>query len=166
MPKPKNKEELLIASQGNFERLMALINAIPTEERQAEFPEGTLNRNIRDVLAHLHHWHLMQLNWYEVGMQGQKPDMPAKGYGWKDTPQLNRQIWEDYQNTSLGDVQKMLHTSYQQLQSVIQRHSNEELFEKKRYAWTGSTSLGAYLIANTSSHYDWGYRLIRKMTKK
>lgn len=48
-------------------------------EQNKEFPLETLNRNIRDVLMHLHNWHLMMLNWYETGMAGQKPEMPAKG---------------------------------------------------------------------------------------
>ncbi|MEL6140134.1 MAG: ClbS/DfsB family four-helix bundle protein, partial [Bacteroidota bacterium] len=34
------------------------------------------------------------------------------------------------------------------------------------YAWTGTTSLGAYLISSTSSHYDWAYKLIKRCKKK
>ncbi|HOP45228.1 MAG TPA: ClbS/DfsB family four-helix bundle protein, partial [Flavobacteriales bacterium] len=41
----------------------------------------------------------------------------------------------------------------------------EELFEKKRYRWTGSTSLGAYLVSATSSHYDWALKLIQKVLR-
>lgn len=37
-----------------------------------------------------------------------------------------------------------------------------ELFEKKRYKWTGTTLLGAYFVSATSSHYDWAYKLIKK----
>lgn len=47
--------------------------------------------------------------------------------------------------------------------------SNEALFSKGFYSWTGTTTLGAYFISNTSSHYDWAIkklkahrRLIRK----
>lgn len=70
MAKPKNKAELLEASQQNFEKLLRLIDSI--EEQEREFPAGTLNRNLRDVLTHLHHWHLLFQNWYEVGMKGKK----------------------------------------------------------------------------------------------
>ena len=55
-------------------------------QQHQEFPEGTMNRNIRDVLAHLHHWHLLMLEWYRLGMTGEKPAMPATGYSWKMTP--------------------------------------------------------------------------------
>ena len=162
MPKPKTKDELLNLSSQNFMKLHDLIDTLSPEEQQKNFPEGTMNRNIRDVLAHLHHWHLMFLEWYAIGMKGVKPDMPAKGYTWKNTPELNQDIWSKYQDTDLHVIKQQLNTSFEQLQTIILRHSNDELFEKKRYKWTGSTSLGAYLIANTSSHYDWAFRLIKK----
>lgn len=96
----------------------------------------------------------MFLDWYEVGMSGKKPDMPTKGYTWKMTSELNHKIWEDYQDISLETAKELLNSSYSSLQEIIAKHSEEELFEKKRYKWTGSTSLGAYLISATSSHYD------------
>jgi hypothetical protein len=125
----------------------------------------TMNRNERDVLAHLHQWHLMMLQWHRVGMKGGKAEMPAPGFSWKDTPALNRQIWEDCQLEDLKSVQRQLRESYRKVYKLSESHSEEELFTKKRYPWTGSTSLGAYLISNTSSHYDWAFKLIRKMRK-
>ena len=165
MPRPKTKDELLELSQKNFAKLNELVDSYSSEEQVAEFPEGTMNRNIRDVLAHLHHWHLMMLEWYEIGMKGDKPDMPAKGYTWKTVPELNREIQEKYRTVELEKVRKDLNHSYEQLQKIIERHTNEELFEKKRYKWTGTTSLGSYLISATSSHYDWAYKLIKQAKK-
>jgi hypothetical protein len=107
----------------------------------------------------------MMLGWYEVGMSGEKPDMPAKGYTWAALPKLNRIIWEDYQNTKLEDAKTSLYESDKKVQALIQKHSDSELFEKKRYKWTGSTSLGAYLISNTSSHYDWAIKRIKKFMR-
>lgn len=165
MPRPKSKTELISLSQDNFKKLIEFIDQLPNEDKVAEFPAGTMNRNIRDVLAHLHHWHLMMLDWYDVGMTGEKPDMPAKGYTWKTTPDLNHWIWEHYSETELTKAMDLLHSSYERLQSVIEQHSNDELFEKKRYKWTGSTSLGSYLVSATSSHYDWALKLIKKAQK-
>ncbi len=69
MPRPKSKEELLDLSEKNFQMLLNYINGLSNGKQSNEFPSGTLNRNIRDVLAHLHHWHLMMLSWYEEGMK-------------------------------------------------------------------------------------------------
>lgn len=63
------------------------------------------------------------------------------------------------------NVKKLLDSSFIAIQNLIETHSDEELFEKKKYQWTGTTSLGAYLISATSSHYDWAYKLIRKAAK-
>lgn len=165
MARPTNKTELLHLSQKNFELLMDLIGSFSEEEQTSEFPKGTMNRNIRDVLMHLHHWHLMMIDWYEVGMKGKKPDMPAKGYTWKTTPELNRSILETYKNTPLEDAKKDLESSFENVRSLIEKHSDEELFEKKRYKWTGTISLGAYFVSATSSHYDWAIKLIKKAKK-
>lgn len=165
MSRPKTKDELIELSRKNFAKLNELVDSYSTEEQHAEFPRGTMNRNIRDVLAHLHEWHLMMLNWYEVGMRGEKPEIPAKGYTWKTVPILNQEIWEKYSAVNLEKVRADLTESYKQLQKVIERHSDEELFEKKRYKWTGTTSLGSYLVSATSSHYDWALKLISKAKK-
>lgn len=163
MARPTTKEKLLHLSQANYKKLNDLIESISDPNK--EFPEGTMNRNIRDVLAHLHHWHLMMLNWYEVGMKGEKPEMPAKGYSWKDTPELNKEIWKKYQKVDFNETKSLFNDSYQDIQKIIEKHTNEELFEKKKYKWTGTTSLGSYLISATSSHYDWAIKLIKKTLK-
>jgi len=162
MPRPKTKAELLRVSEGNYERLMQLVESYSTAEQVADFPKGTLNRNIGDVLAHLHHWQVMFLDWYRIGMGEDKPDMPAPGYTWGTTPDLNREIWRQYRNQDLAATKALLKKSFASVRKIINKHTDKELFEKKRYKWTGSTSLGSYLISTTSSHYDWAYKLIKK----
>lgn len=165
MPRPKNKEELQHLCKENYAKLMDFVHTFSKEEQEKDFLQGTLNRNIRDVLAHLHHWHLLMLNWYQVGMKGEKPAMPAEGYTWKTLPDYNREVQKMYAEMPLNEAKSLLNSSFKELQNLIENHSNDELFEKKRYKWTGTTSLGAYLISNTSSHYDWAYKLIKKQTK-
>ena len=116
-------------------KLNQLIDSLSPAGQGAEFPPGTMNRNIRDVLAHLYHWHLMMLDWYIVGMRGDKPEMPAKGYGWKDTPKLNKYIWEKYQGTSLAEARSLLDNSHKKITQLIEKHSDDELFTKKYYKW-------------------------------
>ena len=165
MPRPKTKDELLDLSQDNFQKLNEFIDGLDAAKRRSEFPPGTMNRNICDVLAHLHEWHLMMLSWYEVGMSGEKPEMPAKGYTWNTTPDLNRVIWERYKNSDFDDIRGRLNKSHDKTMDIISSHTNDELFEKKRYKWTGSTSVGQYFVSATSSHYDWALKLIKKAFK-
>lgn len=162
MPRPKNKEELLTLSQANFDKLFDYINKLSDKEKEFEFAPGTLNRNIRDVIAHLYHWHTMLNTWYHAGLKDEKPEIPARGYTWKTMPELNRLIQEKYTTTSLDEAIEMFKGSHESITGIIKKHTNDELFEKKRYKWTGTTSLGAYIISATSSHYDWALKLIKK----
>ncbi len=166
MPRPKNKRELLEFSQENFKGLLNRIDQLSENERSSEFSHDSLYRNVKDVLAHLHHWHLLFLEWYAVGMSGERPSMPAEGYTWKTVPQLNQQIHRKYATTTLSEIRKAIESSYAEVQQIILKHSEEELFEKKRYAWTGTTSLASYLVSASSSHYDWALRFLKKSIRK
>ena len=165
MPKPKSKTELLAASAEAYGTLQCLVDGLSECQQHAEFPFSHRDRNVRDVVAHLYAWQKMFLGWYKTGMAGGKPEMPAQGYTWKTTPQLNATIWERYQEVSLEDVRDRLERSHLQLIRLIESHSEQELFERQHYSWTGSTSLGAYLISATSSHYQWANKLLRKYRK-
>lgn len=165
MPRPSTKKDLIALSNANYSKLKGLVDSLSENELNGTFPEKYLNRNVRDVLAHLHHWHLLMLGWYETGMKGEKPDIPAKGYNWRTLPELNREIKDHYSNTKLEEVLKMLESSFQDIQKIINRHSNNELFERKRYQWTRNNALGSYLVSSTSSHYEWAIKLIKKYLK-
>jgi hypothetical protein len=45
---------------------------------------------------------------------------------------------------------------------LINKHSDAELVEKKKYAWTGTANMASYLASATSSHYQWATSLIEK----
>lgn len=163
MSRPNTKLALQQQSQESFQALLDLIRQMP--DKQQPFVAGMMNRNVRDVCMHLHQWHAMFLDWYTVGMQAGKPLMPAKGYTWRETAQLNKVIWEACQTVDLADAIALLAQSYADVQAIIQSHSDAELFEKRRYAWTGTTSLGAYLVSASCSHYAWAIKIIKKGIK-
>jgi len=166
MPRPKNKDELLELSNSNFNNMLELIESFDKDEIiNGKIPFEDRDKNIRDILTHLHQWHLMMLDWYKVGMSGEKPDMPAKGYTWKTIVALNQEIWKKYQTTNYEESLKMIKKSFLDIQVLINKHTDNELFEKKKYKWTGTTSLGSYLVSATSSHYDWAMKKLRKYKK-
>ncbi|MFY0688772.1 MAG: ClbS/DfsB family four-helix bundle protein [Cyclobacteriaceae bacterium] len=165
MSKPTTKSELLFFSDDNLQKLFSHVFALSDEQRIEEFPPEFLNRNIRDVLAHLHHWHQLMMDWYEKGMRGVKPAMPAEGHTWKITIDLNREVQKIYEHVPLAEVVTKLKVTHEKVMKLIANHTDEELFEKEHYPWTGSSSLGTYFISATSSHYDWALKLIKKCRK-
>ncbi|MBP1043111.1 ClbS/DfsB family four-helix bundle protein [Vagococcus sp. BWB3-3] len=162
MARPKSKDELLAYSEDKYHTLLNLIASLSPEQQIGSFPFEDRDRNIRDVLVHLHEWQLMMNNWYDLGMKGEKPVMPREGYTWKTTADMNLVIWQDYQETSFQEALTLLAESHQLMLRLIKSHTNEELFTKKVYPWTNTTSLGAYFVSATSSHYDWALKKIRR----
>jgi hypothetical protein len=165
MSRPTTKQELVDAAEGGFSELMNLVPSLPDVVRDGPFQFEDRDRNLRDVLVHLTKWHQMMLLWHADGMAGKKPIMPAPGYTWKTTPALNAAIWEAAQSVSLQQALNDVAESHRQVMSLIETHSDEELFTKKRYPWTGSTSLGSYLVSATSSHYDWALKKLRAASR-
>ena len=98
-------------------------------------------------------------------MNGDNPAIPSLGFTWKTLPELNRKIQDENKGLPLSKAINLLLESHGEIHKIMDKHTDEELFEKKRYHWTGSTSLAAYLISNTSSHYDWAIKLIKKALK-
>jgi len=168
MPRPKNKKELLTLSETNLNKFLDFINELPDDIKNKTFSKNELNnrdKTISDVVCHLHEWHTMMKNWYKVGMSGQKPAIPAEGVTWQTLPVLNRRIWEKHQGTELKKALMLLKKSHQEIMALVEKHTDEELFTKKKYTWTGTTSLGAYFISNLSSHYEWGIKTIKPLKK-
>ena len=168
MSRPVNKKELLLLADTNLNKLLGLIEELPGELKNKAFKNNELNdrdKTISDVICHLHEWHLMMAGWYKVGMSGKKPAIPAEGYTFQTLPALNRVIWEKYRDTDLKKAITMLKKSYKDIITLIEKHTDDELFTKKKYQWTGTTSLGSYFISATSSHYDWGFKTIKPLKK-
>lgn len=157
--------ELRAASDKEYRRLLAAVDALPADALDGEFPFEDRDRCVRDVLGHLHAWHLMMLGWYEEGMAGGRPAIPAPGYTWRTLPGLNAEIWQRYQGVDRDVARADLDVTHHRMDELIDAHTDGELFEKKLHPWTGSTSLGAYLVSSTSSHYVWALKKITRYAK-
>ena len=87
--------------------------------------------------------------------------MPAPGLTWSQTPALNEPLWRATRDDSWDEVTARLAASHARVRDVVASYDDEDLFTKKRYRWTGSTSVGSYAVSATTSHYDWARRQVR-----
>ncbi|GAB1441081.1 hypothetical protein MASR2M36_38660 [Providencia sp.] len=78
---------------------------------------------------------------------------------------MNVQFWEKHQTTPLDTAKELFITSHKECLELIRQYSDEALFTKQYFKWTGTTSLGSYAISATSSHYDWALKIIKKYQK-
>ena len=72
MPRPSTKEDLLKAADENYKTLMDFIDSMTEKELTTPFDfsgqpskkeaHWSRDKNVRDVLIHLHEWHKLMLN--------------------------------------------------------------------------------------------------------
>ena len=166
MPRPTTKADLIQAANEQFAKLWTLIGEMSDEEKSADIVPNERDKNVRDVLVHLYEWHCLLLNWIRSNTnRNPAPFLPAP-YNWKTYPQMNVVFWEKHQNTSYTDAETMLKKTHKEVMALIETFSNEALFSKGAFDWTGTTTLGSYCVSATSSHYDWAIKDIKKALKK
>ena len=163
MARPTNKTSLLTQGKENYDKLINLIASLSPAEQLGEFPFEDRDRNLRDVLIHLYEWHQLYLAFVEANLtkEAVTPFLPTP-YNWKTTAEMNVALQKKHQQTTLDEAKNLLADSHQKVLDLIETFSNEELFTKKYYNWTGTTSLGSYSVSATSSHYDWAMKKIRQ----
>ena len=166
MPRPTSKSDLIQAANDQFAKLWTLIDEMSDEEKSADIVPNERDKNVRDVLVHLYEWHCLLLNWIRSNTnRNPAPFLPVP-YNWKTYPQMNVVFWEKHQNTSYTNAETMLKKTHKEVLALIETFSNEALFSKGTFDWTGTTTLGSYCVSATSSHYDWAIKDIKKALKK
>ena len=171
MPRPTTKDELISAAEKQWKTMWNLIDAMADEVRQAEFifsnnsklKEAHWKRDkvIRDVLIHLYEWHRLLLEWTTANLNGNMKNFLPEPYHWKTYGDMNMEFFNKHQNTSYEDAVKILTKSHNNVMEFIRSLSDRELFEKKYFSWTGSTTLGSYCISVTASHYEWAIKKLK-----
>ena len=177
MARARNKDDLLKFSQENYAKLLELIaNMTETQlntpfdfsaDKSKKEAHWARDKNVRDVLIHLYEWHCLLLKFVENNANGKSviPFLPAE-YSWKTYGAMNVMFWTRHQNTSLESAKTLLAQSHKKVMEIAEKYTNEELFTKKYFDWTGTTDLGSYFVSATSSHYDWAIKKIKAHCKK
>jgi hypothetical protein len=161
VPRQKTKEELVLVSKENYENLKLFISKLSEEELQTPFDfskdqnkkeaHWKRDKNLRDVLIHLYEWQQLLLTWVHSNQKGHEIPFLPEHYTWKTYGEMNVAIWKRHQKTSLEEATRLLEQSYREVLELIEVLSDDELFTKGVYKWTGGTSLGSYFVSSTSS---------------
>ena len=173
MSRPTTKAALLAVSQTDYEILMKLILKLESPEQDFSFvitdkmtqAHWLRDKNLRDVLIHLYEWHLLVINWVKSNQAGQAHPFFPKTFNWRSYGELNQIFVEKHQATSLEKAEELLASSHKELLSLVTTFSNEALFTKQHFSWTGTTTLGSYFVSSLASHYDWAIKKIKKQIK-
>jgi hypothetical protein len=164
MPKPTTKSELMLDIRKEWDTLEQFYASLSPEQMSQAGAIGEWSP--KDVLAHLAEWQQLCLDWYNAGLHGDLPHLPAEGYKWSQMSALNRRIFEKYRDWSLASVSEFFQSTYQQILNLVEATPEEKLFNSGCYSWTGNDSLSAYIIPCTSHHYRWARTEMRKGLRK
>lgn len=171
MARATTKADLVTSANGQFEKMWKLIDTMSDERQNATFGKEmatagkeahwSRDKKLRDILVHLYEWHLLLLNWIKDNISGEhKPFLPEP-YNWKTYPTMNVEFWKKHQSTPLTEAKAKLKESHKDVMALIETLSNEQLFAKGVFDWTGTSTLGAYCVSATASHYDWAIKKIK-----
>ena len=180
MPKATTKTELIKAANDNFTKLWSTIDNMTEAEQATDFTfdaealtakDGAAHwkrdKNLRDTLVHLYEWHQLLLIWEEANVGGaSRPFLPPP-YTWKTYGEMNIGFWQKHQalNWPLAESKAKLRDSHRAVLAVIEKYTDEQLFTKAYYKWTGTSSFGQYCISATASHYDWAIKKLKEQIK-
>ena len=171
MARATTKTDLVTSANEQFEKMWKLIDSMSDEQQNATFGKEmatagkeahwSRDKNLRDILVHLYEWHLLLLNWIKVNSSGEhKPFLPEP-YNWKTYPTMNVEFWKKHPHTPLTEAKTKLKESHKDVMALIETFSNEQIFAKGVFDWTGTSTLGAYCVSATASHYDWAIKKIK-----
>lgn len=176
MPRPRSKEDLLIAAEENFEKLNKLIDSLSEREMETPFDFSAdekkteahwkRDKNVRDVLVHLYEWHQLMIRFVDANTNGKNVQFLPKIYTWRTIAHMNQVFWEKHQETSFEKARELLSGSHAEVMKRIHCFTNEELFLSKAFPAVGGSTLGSYFVSSTSSHYDWAMKKIKAHQKK
>jgi hypothetical protein len=159
-----SKESLVSDIRTAHDSLGALLEQIPKARYREQGVWGD-GWTVFDLVAHLAEWQQMFLGWYDDGLRGATPKLPAAGYKWSETPKLNRAIWVKHRSRSPASVRADFDSGYSRIVEIVESLSAEQLLRPGHFAWTGKHALTTYLGANTASHYRFAIRVINRWLK-
>ena len=104
---PASKQELLEALDISYHPLRSELLGFEAElSRKKRLPE---HQFVYNLVAYQIGWGRLLLGWYQVGLKGQLPELPAKGFKWNQ----------------LGDLAQHFYTYYSSTSSILDRRSSQ-----------------------------------------
>ena len=97
-----------------------------------------------------------------IGLRQIKQD---KQHNWRTYGGLNQEFVLKHQETSLEQAKVLLAGSHKDMLELIETFSDEALFTKQYFTWTGTTTLGSYFVSSLPSHYDWAIKKMKYQLK-
>lgn len=159
---PKTRKELL-------EQLVPAWEKLEKELEVAGSEIGDLpcvdDWTVKDLLAVRVWWTGSVIDWVEAWRRGENPELPKKGYQWKETPRLNDDIVSESKEKEYARIVSQLKLNYYRLIDVIKNLTDAELVDVGHFEQAGSYPVCRWISINTTRQYMTARTYIRKAVR-
>lgn len=174
MANPKNKQELLASMTDGYAKLCDQIAKMSDEEKLASFDftadpkkcgvRWQYDRSLRDLLIHLHEWQVLMRDFVQNIRDGHPRDYLPDEYR-RNYHEMDKMLVEKHQGTPLEQASHLLQQTQEEMLSLAESFSEEELFTKGYYKNTYTTTMAAYFVSVTTSPYGQAVKLLKTHQK-
>ena len=147
----ETKAELLTVTEASYQRLRDELAGLTDDEmREPHPPDGW---SIKDVLAHISGWERMFTGWMDALLRGESPDRPDSiDQAWLDA--TNTRLYEESRDRSPEEVRIDAAEWHAAIMALIERMSEADLFDPRRFPYTGGDPVAPWVRGNADEHYD------------
>ncbi len=142
MATPTNKQELLTAIADGYAKLCEQIAKMSDDEKVAPFDFAAdpkkcgvrweYDRCLRDLLIHLHEWQVLMREFVQNIREGHPRDYLPDEYR-RNYHEMDKMLVEKHQVTPLEEAARLLQQTQDEMLSLADSFTEEELFKKGYY---------------------------------
>jgi hypothetical protein len=150
---PQNKQQLLDAIKGNYQKLRTdLVNIDHMDATRKEL-EGHAKGSVMSVcnlVAYLAGWGVLVLKWNRQKDAGIPVHFPETGYKWNELGKLAQKFYNDYSTLSYTNLINKLDEVVADILLLVESKNEKQLYG---IPWYDNWTLGRMIQLNTSSPY-------------
>ena len=144
-----NRAELVLNVRTGRDRLEAALAQV--DERHMTDIGLRETWSVKDLLAHLGWWEQRAAYVASTLREGQVPEGTINA---TDVDQVNATVYQEHHQQPLVEVRHYEHDAYLGLLTLVEKMSENDLFDPQRFPWTKGQPLADWVINNTYGHYD------------
>lgn len=155
--------------QREYDRLVTIINPIPSSIRALKVIEGTGGKvSVANLIAYQIGWGKCVIRWYEAGIQGKTPSMPGEGFSSWDYQAIAQHFYQKYHYDGFDEQMEVFHQVVLHLLEIVEREDrSHQLDQPGIWPWCTLSSgknwpLSKWIRVNTASPYKRAAQLIKK----
>jgi hypothetical protein len=145
-----DKRELLAAMRDGRERFQAVFATLDDDAFSA--PNGFSSESgwsYKDLLGHIGYWEERAALIFVHLLEGKVP--PEDG---RTLDEINQAVFLQNQTLAAADVREREAVGYQRLLGLVERASEADLFDAKRFTWTEGLPFADWIAGNSYGHYE------------